>query len=510
MTPDPDRDVFVAVVRDPAVRRETARRSHLMFFHLYLHHYVKYGIADFQKEIFKITEDAKNHLACIVAFRGSGKSTLITLSYAIWAILGIQQKKFVLIICETQPQARQHMANLRYELEHNALLRSDLGPFREDPGDGQWAMSSLVFKNTNARIMIASVDQRIRGIRHREYRPDLLILDDIEDMNATRTLENRDKTAEWFTREVIPLGDVGTRTLIVANLIHEDSLVARLKKKIETGEMSGIYRWFPLVDEKGECSWPSKFDTPNKIEDLRKKVGDERSWRREYLLEMVSEEDRVICPEWIQYDTALPKTCGYIAVGIDVAISEKESADYTAMVAGMVSGSGKDLTIHILPNPINKRMSFLETADTAETLSRTLGDSKLAELFVEDVAYQKALIETLRERQLPVEGVKVYGEDKRARFAAISHLIQSGRIVFQQKGNEELISQMLNFGSAKHDDLVDALTTLVRKAVEKGRSGSGMIEIVSSDLYQMRRGPGTVKPRGIADWVFAARRGGFH
>src|ERR1700691_4756895 len=224
-------DSFEALVKDRAVRQAVARERHLIVFHVYLPHYVKYPIEEDQKDIFRITEDQSNKLACIVAFRGSGKSTLVTFSYSLWATLGIQQKKFVLIICQTQAQARQHMANLKYELEHNTLLKSDLGPFREEVSGGDWAISSLVFQNTGARVMIASVDQSIRGIRHHEHRPDLILLDDIEDINSTKTFEGRNKTFDWFTREVIPLGDLGTRTIIVGNLLHEDSPVMRLRNK---------------------------------------------------------------------------------------------------------------------------------------------------------------------------------------------------------------------------------------------------------------------------------------
>src|ERR1700690_4379713 len=110
-----DDNAFDEISKNRNVRREVARQSHLMFFHLYFPHYVKYAIAEFQKDIFRVTEDQSNKLACIVAFRGSGKSTLVTFSYSLWATLGIQQKKFVLIICQTQAQARQHMANLKFE-----------------------------------------------------------------------------------------------------------------------------------------------------------------------------------------------------------------------------------------------------------------------------------------------------------------------------------------------------------------------------------------------------------
>src|ERR1041385_7377752 len=140
-------DLFEALSKDRDARRAATRQSHLLFFHFYFAHYVKYETAPFQRELFQLTErqDIKNLF--VVAFRGSAKSTIFTTSYPIWAILGEQQKKFVLILCQTQAQAKQHMMNLRRELEGNVLLKNDLGPFQEE--HNEWGSSSLVFSDLN-------------------------------------------------------------------------------------------------------------------------------------------------------------------------------------------------------------------------------------------------------------------------------------------------------------------------------------------------------------------------
>ena len=356
-------------------------------------------MAEFQKDIFRITEDQSNTLACICAFRGSAKSTLVTFSYSLWAILGIQQKKFVVIICQTQAQAKQHMLNLKYELEQNKLLRSDLGPFREESVMGDWAVSSLVFQNTGARIMIASIDQSIRGIRHHEHRPDLLILDDIEDLNSTKTMESRNKTFDWFTREVVPLGDMGTRIILVGDLLHEDALMMRLKKKIDNKEMKGIFKRFPLLDEDGKCLWPGKFDTKEKIEELRQKVGNELAWQQEYLLTIVSDSSRVIFPEWIHYYDSLPpdfeQNSIEVYIGVDLAISKKETADYSAIVTARIYSKGDRPTIYILPNPINRKMTYPQTIEAVSNLARTFKTGLPPMIIVESNGFQKIYAEQL-------------------------------------------------------------------------------------------------------------------
>jgi len=460
-----------AIAKDRVVRQAVARESHLMFFHLYFSHYVKYQIAEFQKDIFRITEDTSNKLACIVAFRGSAKSTIVTLSYSLWAILGIQQKKFVLIICQTQAQARQHMINIRRELENNRLLKSDMGPFQEETG-GEWAMSSLVFRNTNARITVASVEQSIRGMRHYEHRPEVLILDDVEDMNSCKTREGREKTFDWFTREVIPLGDVGTRTIIVGNLLHEDSLMMRLKAKIESKEVRGLFCWYPLVDEDGQCLWPGKFDTEEKIEDLRRSVANELAWQQEYLLRIISDATRVVFPEWIQYYDAIPQpgknTNPLIAVGVDLAVKEKETSDFTSMVSAEVHGYGREMKIYILPNPINARLTFPDILATIKKLHETIKlRTPYQKIYIEDVQAQNYVVQSLERDLVPVKGVNPGGYDKRMRIAFTSEAIRSGVVLFPREGAELIIAQLVGFGLERHDDLADAFAIMVNKVIEE-------------------------------------------
>ena len=100
------------MMKDKLVRTSITKDSFLYFFHFYYAHYVKYETADFQKEIIHHLETSATENLYVVAFRGSGKSTMVTTAYPIWAILGKQQKKFCMIFCQTRIQAKQHMLNI--------------------------------------------------------------------------------------------------------------------------------------------------------------------------------------------------------------------------------------------------------------------------------------------------------------------------------------------------------------------------------------------------------------
>ncbi len=457
------------MIKDRKIRIAVCRQNFFIFFHFYFAHYVKYKTASFHREIFYLASQAIQNLF-IVAFRGSSKSTILTTAYPIWAILGEQQKKFVLILCQTRSQAKQHMMNLRRELENNLLLKNDLGPFQEETDE--WGSASLVFSKLNARITAASIEQSIRGLRHNQYRPDLIIGDDVEDLASTKTRESRQKTYQWLTGEVIPAGDRNTRLIIVGNLLHEDSLLMHIKEDIEKGNIDGLFKEYPLISGE-EILWPGKYPTMEDIEAEKRKAGNEFAWQREYLLRIVSGADKLVYREMIHYYKEFPDTSLlYTATGTDLAISQKDTADFTAMVSARVyrESPGSPLVkIYILPNPVNERLNFLQTVDRIKLIQNILTVNTPAVyirsyIYIESVGYQEALVEQLkREGCYYVEGVPLHGQDKHARLAIVTMMIESGQILFPEKGAEALIEQLLGFGMEKHDDLVDAFTLLILK-----------------------------------------------
>lgn len=455
------------IIKDQRVRRELTRECHFWFFHVYFAHYIRYKSGRFHKELFELTEDTTQKAVVIEAFRGSGKTTLMGTSYAIWSILGVQQRKFVLLIAKTESQARQYLANIKMELESNKLLKSDLGPF-EEPND-EWRATSIVLPNYGARITVASIDNSIRGIKHGAHRPDLIICDDLEDLDIVKTQESRDKMHKWLTGDVIPLGDIGTRLIVIGTKLHNDSIIGRLKKAIAEGTMDGISKRYPFLNEDGTAMWAEKFQTEADINTLRRSVPSLEAWEREYMLNIIASEDQVVRREWIQYYDSLPadNSYRYSATGVDPAIGEKQNNDCTAMVSGRIYGRRKSLKIYVLPNPVNERLDSLKALETIKAKSNALGNGIPTVVWVESVAYQKSIIQQLVSDRFPAKEYKSYGTDKRGRLSIISSYIQAGTVVFPKHGAETLIEQIVGFGTEKHDDLADALCILVSSVIDQ-------------------------------------------
>ena len=82
-------------------------------------------------------------------------------------------------------------------------------------------------------------------------------------------------------------------------------------------------------------------------------------------------------------------------------------------------------------------------------------------------AYQQAAIEEMERRAFAVEAMHPI-KDKRARLRVAARYIKMGVVKFPRTGCEQPLTQLLGFGSEKHDDAVDALVYLILGLVGDG------------------------------------------
>lgn len=139
---------------------------------------------------------------------------------------------------------------------------------------------------------------------------------------------------------------------------------------------------------------------------------------------------------------------------------------------------------YVLPNPINERMDF---PMTVARLEAEAARSKHMKFYVENVGYQSALPQVLRQRNIKATGVTPQG-DKRARLNLAAPYIEQGYILFPRSGCEELITQLKGFGVEKHDDLVDALTLVVQEVTAENAKPKSSIRIGTTNLWTAKPG----------------------
>lgn len=273
------------ILQNKKLRQRLAYEDPMWFSLIYLRHHFEYSFAPFHLEIFQLMKDPKYELIVIMAFRGSGKSTLMNMVNVLWSILGKPQKKFAVIVSQTQEQSKNHFANIKDELLSNALLREDFGPYTED--EKEWKKMSLDLIYHESKIQSVSWETGIRGIKYGSIRPDLIICDDLEDSSAGIDKIKRDELYARFVSEVLPLGSKNTRIIVLGNLICDESLLMRLKSDIENDRQEGIFRAYPIIDNDCRILWPERYGNIEKIKELQKRFP-LAIWAREFVLKSLS------------------------------------------------------------------------------------------------------------------------------------------------------------------------------------------------------------------------------
>jgi phage terminase large subunit-like protein len=141
------------------------------------------------------------------------------------------------------------------------------------------------------------------------------------------------------------------------------------------------------------------------------------------------DDEAVIKPEDITYYDERPKNAvaSIKGHGIDLAISQKEGADYTTIVSGEVFYLDDSPKIFIRPNPYNEHVTFHNFLQHVRNIPGELKGANL--FFVEDVAYQKAAIQEMERSLLPVVPMKPI-HDKRSRLQVVAPHIKNGTVLF--------------------------------------------------------------------------------
>jgi predicted phage terminase large subunit-like protein len=171
------------------------------------------------------------------------------------------------------------------------------------------------------------------------------------------------------------------------------------------------------------------------------------AYRQEYLAEFVDAAGARIKREWIRYGDCPESLPVYL--GVDLAISTKAEADYTAVAA---LSRGTDGTIYVR-DVARTRSDFASVLRFVEAMAAKWNPTLIG---IEQVQYQAAVVqELLRRTKLPVRGIRP-DRDKVTRFAPLEARYEQGQVIHCQGLPAYFEDELLSFPVGRHDDVVDA------------------------------------------------------
>lgn len=458
------------------------------FVNTYFPHYIRSPEkSDLHRFLFRrlpeIVESPEGENEAVGAPRGEGKSTQVTQLFTLWCIV-TGRKHYCVIVMDSIDQAYPMLEAIKAELEFNPRLKTD---FSDVCGQGRvWQAGTIVTAN-DIKVQVAGSGKKLRGLRHGPYRPDLTILDDIENDEQVRNPEQRDKLNAWLTKTVLPLGGVGQKydVIYIGTILHYDSVLNRtlnnpfwkgikFKAMLKWPDRMDLWdRWEELYRNEGELVADAFYQT-NKAEMER---GAETSWAArgvlalmkirardghaafdsEYQNDPVSGEDAPFTQS-MQFWAELPADLVYFGA-LDPSLGKAgASRDPSAIiVGGYQRSSGK---LFIVEAQIKKRLPDL----IIEDVIRLHAQYKCKLWFVETVQFQEFLKDELVKRSaakgipVPARAVKPIA-DKLLRIETLQPHMANGLILLHAN-QQTLIQQFRHFPKADHDDGPDAVHML--------------------------------------------------
>ena len=282
----------------------------------------------------------------IAAPRKHAKSTSITHAYLL-AMMLFGGKKFCLLVSDTEGQAAELLTGIKAELEGNAALRTEFGVKRLLK-DTETNIIVLMDDGRKFRIQAKGSEQKVRGIKWLNQRPDLIIGDDLENDEIVMNPERREKFRKWFMNALLPCGSDDCLVRIVGTILHLDSMLNR-----RMNDDTWKHLFYEAEDGNfKDILWPEKFseealrdiyagyladDNPEGYsQEYRNQPVDIKTafFKKDYFLDFERDSD----------GKAMLPNLEYFAAA-DFAISEKQKADYTAIV---IIGVAPDSNMYVV------------------------------------------------------------------------------------------------------------------------------------------------------------------
>ena len=161
-----------------------------------------------------------------IAPRGSAKSTIATQLFSLWCALR-RAKRFIVIAMDTYEQAALMVEAIKVEIESNPRLAYY---FPEFAGAGRRWREGEIVTRTDVMILGAGARQALRGKRFGPHRPDLVLLDDIENDVNVESPSYRKKLRGWVEKAVLKLGpaDGSLDVVMLGTVLHYDAVLVQL------------------------------------------------------------------------------------------------------------------------------------------------------------------------------------------------------------------------------------------------------------------------------------------
>jgi len=434
--------------------------------------------------------------------RDHGKSEIFCIAYPLRRVCEDPDVR-ILIVQKTATEAEKTLQVIKTELERNRELKSYYAPHwqeqvgqadisnatgvveREGRREGAWQQRRIYVKRNrrgkDPTIEVVGVGGAITGGHF-----DIIILDDVEDDENTKTADRLRSMVQWFNGTIMQLREPHTKMMVVGTLktnaqdiyktIKDNpvwncrTVSAVLEPAFDEIEYEPVYDGHDLVGVKVKTQgvkvlWPQRWPIEALLFEMLASV---RSiWIREKLNDLRALAGQVFKKDWFRYYEDVPADFEAVIQIWDTAWEEKQTADWSVCITlGLRAGM-----VYVLDVFREK----LETPGLLRAMQEQYNRWKPREVMIEDRASGKSAIQVLKvESKLPVVAISPGGRDKVARTRAVTPYYESGRVLHRAGALwlDVFEDELLMFPEGENDDQVDGITYgLLRLFLGEGVNG---------------------------------------
>lgn len=303
----------------------------------------------------------------------------------------------------------------------------------------------------------------------------ILIDDPHKNREEAESETQRDNVYEYYKSTLYSRLEGAATVILLMQRWHSADLVGRLLEDDEERKKQGLLteEWevinFPalaeedeywngqLIRKQGEALWPSKFPI-DVLQNIREVQG-VYNWSSQYAQNPILAENQEFKKEFFKYFEESQLEGQYLKyfTFIDPAISQKKSGDNTVVLtlAKQING----------PNfyRIREDAGKFTPQQTIDLIFKHQKDYN-SEVYLETVAYQKALKfsieeeQKIRQRYFTVNETKT--GNKELRIRGLLPMYERG-VIFHRHSDVEYERELLSFPRGRHDDRADCMSFLI-------------------------------------------------
>jgi hypothetical protein len=447
----------------------------------YFPHHFRSQSPDFHMNI--MDKCLKNRYVAIQAPRESAKSTIAAFLYVIHCV-AFKKKRHIVILQNTFKKAKESLNTIKNEFKENKELRAEFGVtvFRDAEGDS-------ILKHPDGfktRLFCTGYEQMgsVRGEKFGAYRPDLILLDDLEDDDMVRNPERRQNLMDNFDEAIVPAKDMETGQIIaIGTILHDDCLMSKLVSLDHYKEYAKMFYIALFRDRNtGELRslWPEKWSVEELKEIERHKPSrfakeyqgdpvsgslknfDKKDFRRWDIVEdhylLYDDHGKVVSKGRLSDCRA--------AIGCDLAWEEKKGSDFCVVMPVYITPNS-DILVDDYFCERGVRPNQLE--EVLFTMEKRLKDitGKMVYIGMEKAKIEKVMKwfmkQAMRRRNhyLTIKDIP-WVHDKMTRIVITLQARYKMHTIYHKSGMGELEYELMRVPSGTTDDRADALQVAVR------------------------------------------------